>query len=305
MLVADFRMRLSRFREWQLVDPGAEPYVSIRLKLLAFGTEQDLLGEVSRNPRGELLWSEMIPKPTENWDTKLRPVLLNIATALSIVVADRSASDTSAKVYDRWLKSQVLLDTWSPENEGDALATLQSITAEAPKFGPAHAELAGALNVRHVLRPGTRQSEDVKTTALHHALEAVSIDPLDTRALRVLGWCYCHKGEFELAEFHFDQSLTLNRQNPLTLASSALGFAFTNSLDRAAELVAETRRHADMMEPFHLVYLAAADYLCGNYRETADQCVKAVGRMSTVGGWHTAALQQLGREDEAQARRER
>ncbi len=51
-----------------------------------------------------------------------------------------------------------------------------------------------------------------------------------------------------------------------------------------------------------LVYLAAANYLTGHYTETVVQCEAGAALMTTVGGWHSAALAQLGRTDEARQR---
>jgi DNA-binding SARP family transcriptional activator len=301
VLFADLRMRLGRFREWRVIDDHVRetPQVRIQLQVMQAGGFVHLFVEVKQGQNGHLLWTDTIDDPSRDWEAKSRILITGIANSLSIVVAERSLSDRSATIYDLWLRSQVLLDTWSPDSEGAALALLREITREAPRFGPAHAELAGALNVRHVLLPGTWQTEDIRQVALNHALEAVSIDPLDTRAHRVLAWCYCHKGEFGLAEFHFDQALSLNRSNPLTLASCALGFGFSHRLDRAAALVAEVRSHSAGREPFHLIYLAATDYLCGDYAAAERQCAEGAGLMTTVGGWHTAALWKLGRKDEA------
>jgi DNA-binding SARP family transcriptional activator len=301
VLFADLRLRMSQFREWRVVDaqkPEA-PQVRVVLRPVASPEAFYLFVEVQNDVDNHVLWSDAIAQPSRDWEAKVRVLLAGIANALSIIVAERSLSDKAASVYDRWLRSQALLDAWSADTEAVALDMLRDITREAPRFGPAHAELAGALNVRHVLQPGTRQTEDIKQTALHHAIEAVSIDPLDTRAHRVLAWCYSHKGEFELAEFHFDQALALNRSNPLTLASCALGFGFSHSLDRAAQLTAEAKLHAAVMQPFHLIYLAAADYLCGDFDAAARQCAEGAGLMTTVGGWHSAALWKLGRTDAA------
>ncbi len=304
VLHADLRLRLGRFREWRVIDPASDtpPRARILLRALPAETGLRLFVEVLEGAKGDLLWSESVDQPDRDWEAKVRIVLVGIANALSVVLAGHSLLQGEAAIYDRWLRSQVLLDTWSPDNEGAAIALLSDITREAPRFGAAHAELAGALNVRHVLLPGTHQSEEIRQSALHHAIEAVSIDPLDTRAHRVLAWCYCHKSEFSLAEFHFEQALSLNPSNPLTLASCALGFAFTDSLDRAAHLAGETRRHSATMEPFHLIYLAATDYLCGDFAGAERQCARGAGLMTTVGGWHSAALWKLGRRAEAAQR---
>lgn len=304
VLQMDLRLRLGRFREWRVIDPGGPvaPQVVIRLRPVALPEGMRLFVEVQQGADGRLLWSEAVDQPSRGWDQTARRLLIGIANALSLVVAERSPGDGAAAVYDRWLRSQALLDDWSPATEGQAIAMLADITREAPRFGPAHAELAGALNVRHVLLPGTLQTDALREAALHHAIEAVSIDPLDTRAHRVLAWCYCHKAEFELAEFHFDQALALNPANPLTMASCALGYAFADSLDKARRLADETRRLDAGVEPYHRIYLAAADYLCGDHAAAAAACAQGRGLMTTVGGWHSAALWHLGRRDEARRR---
>ncbi len=304
VVFADLRMRMGRFREWLVVENDAVEPAQVRVLLkpfYVFGSLR-LSVEVQRGAGGHMVWSEWIEEPQTDWEHKARILLSNIAGALSVVVSDRSLSDAGPGIYDSWLKAQALLDSWSPESEGKALAILRDITARAPRFSPAHAELAGALNVRHVLLPGTFQTEEIKRDAMHHAIVAVSSDPMDTRAHRVLAWCFCHVGYFELADFHFDQALSLNRSNPLTLASSALGFAFTGDLKKSAALVAETKSHAEVMEPFHQIYLAAADYLLGNYESAAAECETGAGLMPTVGGWHAAALWQMGQHQAAVAR---
>lgn len=304
VLFSDLRMRMGRFREWRVIDEqaGERAQVRVMLRPVHALNRYHLFVDVQRGEDGQLLWSEVIEQPETEWESKARVLLSNIANALSVVVSDKSLSDSGSAIYDRWLRAQALLDAWSPQTEGEALAMLQDITRDAPRFGAAHAELAGALNVRHVLLPGTYQTEEVKQRALHHAIMAVSIDPLDTRAHRVVAWCYCHKREFGLAEFHFEQSLNLNRSNPMTLASCALGFAFAGNPTRAGELVAEAKAHSAVMEPYHLIYMAAADYLRGDYAQAAEECSRGTGLMPTVGGWHAAALWKLGQKVEASER---
>ena len=304
VLHLDLRMRLSRFREWAIADGDAADEVDlvVKIQILPNMPGAPLHIEISNPEDNNLIWAEMIPFPQENWDEKVRTQLGNIANALSLGVGTSHAPSQEARIYDRWLRSQVLMDMWSPETEGPAIKMLSDITVDAPRFGPAHAELAGALNVRHILLPGTVQTEAEKQRALHHALEAITLDPLDTRAHRVLGWCYCHKSEFELAEFHFEQAMHLNSSNSLTLASSALGFAFANRLKPAQEICDRMLRAPGAMQPFHLVYLAAVNYLSGDYENTAKQCAQAGDIMTTAGGWHAAALYKLGRKAEAQRR---
>lgn len=304
VLHMDLRMRLSRFREWAIADEEAAEAADlvVKMQILPDMPDGPMHIEISNPLDNNLLWAEMIPSPQENWDEKVRTQLGNIANALSLGVGTGKAPKQEARIYDRWLRSQVLMDMWSPETEGPAIEMLSDITIDAPRFGPAHAELAGALNVRHILLPGTVQTEAEKQRALHHALEAITLDPLDTRAHRVLAWCYCHKSEFELAEFHFEQAMHLNSSNSLTLASCALGFAFADQMGPAQEICERMVRAPGAMQPFHLVYLAAVNYLSGDYEKAVTQCEQAGDLMTTVGGWHAAALAKLGRKAEAQAR---
>lgn len=304
VLVSDLRSMLSRFREWQVVGskPMGNDFLSIHPKLFSIDGKYRLSVEVIHTERRELLWSELIDDPQNDWSGKVRLLVLNIGNALRVVVADRQGVDNRAELYDRWLQSLALKGTWTKTDEEKAVVLLRGITQEAPDFGPAHAELAGIYNIRHVLRPGTFQADHLKDMALHHALEAVSADAMDTRAHRVLAWCYCHKSEFDLAEFHFEQSLLLNPQNAHTIASSALGFAFCDNVARTTEMIAELSRLPEAMEPFHQIYLAAAGYLVGAYEDTARYCAGGDGLMSTVGGWHSAALVKLGDIDAANSR---
>lgn len=304
VLFSDLRMRMGRFREWRVIEEqgGEQAQIQIMLRPVYALGRYHMFVDVQNGSDGQLMWSEVIDQPETEWEAKARVLLSNIANALSVVVSDKSLSDSGSAIYDRWLRAQALLDAWSPQTEGKALSMLEDITRDAPRFGAAHAELAGALNVRHVLLPGTFQTEEVKQRALHHAIMAVSIDPLDTRAHRVVAWCYCHKREFGLAEFHFEQSLNLNRSNPMTLASCALGFAFAGNPARAGDLITEAKTHSAVMEPFHLIYMAAVDYLRGDFAQSAEECSRGSGLMPTVGGWHAASLWKLDRRDEATGR---
>ncbi len=302
VLFIDLRMRLSRFREWGIAESDSLDAVDlvVKIQLLPQMPDAPLHIEISNPESNNLLWAEMIPAPQNNWDEKVRTQLGNIANALSLGAGGNNAPTQEARIYDRWLRSQVLIDRWSPDTEGEAIQMMSDITIDAPRFGPAHAELAGALNVRHILLPGTKQTEAEKQRALHHALEAISLDPLDTRAHRVLAWCYCHKAEFELAEFHFEQAMHLNSSNSLTLASCALGFAFAGRLEVAQEICARMLCAPGAMQPFHLIYMAAVNYLSGDFERARAQCAQAGDAVTTSsGGWHAAALYQLGRKEEA------
>ncbi|WP_122072410.1 SARP family transcriptional regulator [Pseudophaeobacter sp. EL27] len=306
VLATDLRSRLGRFREWQVIasEPEDNDFLAIRPRLFQLDGQYRFLVEIVHPRNRELIWSEIMEDPYNDWVGKVRMLILNISNALQVVVADRQGKDGRAELYDRWLQSLALKGTWTHEDELRAEALLRCITQEAPKFGPAHAELAGIYNIRHILRPGTRQDPNLRDKALTHALDAVAADAMDTRAHRVLAWCYCHKDEFDLAEFHFEQSLQLNPQNTQTLASSMLGFAFCGNELRARTMLSELERLPETLEPFHNIYLAATTYLLGDFAAAAQHCAGGDGLMSTTGGWHCAALAKQGKTQAARQRLE-
>ena len=306
VLVTDLRSRLGRFREWQVIatEPEDNDFLAIRPRLFKLDGQYRFLVEIVHPRNRELIWSEMIEDPHSDWVGKVRMLMLNIGNALRVVVADRQGKAERADLYDRWLQSLALKGTWTHDDEAHAVALLRGITQEQPEFGPAHAELAGIYNIRHILRPGTHQDPSLRDKALTHALDAVAADAMDTRAHRVLAWCYCHKGEFDLAEFHFEQSLQLNAQNTQTLASGVLGFAFCSNEPRARAMLIELERLPETLQPFHEIYLAAAHYLLGDYATAANHCAGGDGLMSTTGGWHSAALAKLGETKAARQRLE-
>ncbi len=306
VLEADLRDRLASFREWHVLDDetveNLEDAFEIKLGLASSVSGYVLDVTLSEPGREHPVWSGAIKSPETTWLDKVRALIVQIADALQVVVADRHRNDMAAALYDNWLQALALKSTWTHADEKRAIAVFEDITTRVPNFGPAHAELAGIFNIQHVLRPGTFRSHSRVEQALAHAFEAISIDPRDTRAHRVLAWCHCHRGDFDLAEFHFDQSLMLNPQNAHTMASAALGFAFTHDHPRAREQIENVTRLFDTMSPFHLIYLAASNYLTGDYVAAQRQCEAGAGLMSTVGGWHSAALAKMGRLDEARSR---
>ncbi|MBF9052187.1 SARP family transcriptional regulator [Roseobacter sp. HKCCD9010] len=305
VLLSDLRNRLQSFREWQVAEEDAEEgsgeALTIALTLQPSGTTYRLAVALRAPDEAAPARLIEIEDPHVGWLDKVRGLTVEIANALKLVAADRHRQDLASDLYDRWLGALAQIGTWDKAEEERAIATLRTITAEAPDFAPAHAELAGIYNVRHVVWPGLRLSEEIKATALSHALKAISLDQLDTRAHRVLAWCYCHSGAFDLAEFHFDQSLTLNPQNPHSLASAALGFAFCDNPDRTRDQIDVVTRLLPAMQPFHIVYLAASNYLIGEFQTAASQSAEGAELMSTAGGWQSAALAKLGHLDEARA----
>lgn len=303
VVCTDLHNRLAAFREWNVVtEPDTPNLLTLSLDLKRGNILFNLCIQLRSSARAEPIWSTSIPDPQKDWVEKVRVFVFELAETLRVVLSDKRDTDLSTRMYDKWLRGLSLKASWHRSDEARAVALFEEILQEVADFGPAHAELAGIYNITHVLHPGIYQSKDIQAKALSHALEAVRLDPLDTRAHRVLAWCYCHAAEFDLAEFHFDQSLSLNPHNVHTIASAALGYAFSDNATRAQEQVDALHAAQTSREPFHDIYLAAVYYLLGDFPRAAAFCDGNIGRMTTVGGWHSAALVRIGQQAAAKRR---
>ncbi|MEF9604240.1 BTAD domain-containing putative transcriptional regulator, partial [Paracoccus sp. PXZ] len=100
VLFADLRMRMGRFREWHIVEENAPEPAQVRVTLKPFHLPGGLrlFVEVQRGAGGHLVWSEWVEAPQTDWEAKVRVLLSNIANALSVVVSDRSLSDSGSGI---------------------------------------------------------------------------------------------------------------------------------------------------------------------------------------------------------------
>ncbi|NVK12920.1 MAG: tetratricopeptide repeat protein [Rhodobacteraceae bacterium] len=106
---------------------------------------------------------------------------------------------------------------------------------------------------------------------------AARIDPLDSVAQRRLAVMHLFKGEFSLAEDHFQRALTLNPNDTDTMAFRGLAMVYQGKPQKAlAELDEATARN-----PFHPTYFhwfkGLALYMCREYQPGIAEVNKAVG----------------------------
>ncbi|MEW2913812.1 adenylate/guanylate cyclase domain-containing protein [Leisingera sp. JC11] len=106
---------------------------------------------------------------------------------------------------------------------------------------------------------------------------AARIDPLDSVAQRRLAVMHLFKGEFALAEDHFQRALALNPNDTDAIAFRGLSYVYQGEHQKAlAELDQATSRN-----PFHPTYFhwfkGLALYMCREYQPGAEEVNKAVG----------------------------
>jgi tetratricopeptide (TPR) repeat protein len=116
---------------------------------------------------------------------------------------------------------------------GSAEAILRELIASTPQFAPALVALAQINNVRPIIYPGRRVSAKRLDEALELTTRAVTLDPLDSRAHLSRSWAHAMSGAHSAALSHLDLALDLNENDPWTIISAALGFAFAGEVDGA------------------------------------------------------------------------
>ena len=94
---------------------------------------------------------------------------------------------------------------------------------------------------------------------------AVNLDPLDSRTHLCRSWSHAIAGSHSAALSHLDLALDLNENDPWTIISAALGFAFAGEIERARDLVGQARAFGMRHSRAAQGYIATAAYLIGDY----------------------------------------
>lgn len=307
--------RLVRFREWALIDGEREPVGSqvyarlphYRITANLF-QEDDIVAVVLTllaGDTGMVISSERYSLALPNFFATQHQILRGLATSLNVQIsAERiarmsSAPDVSLDIFDRWLRAQLLIWAFRPEDHARATQMLESIIVEAPRFGSAYSGLAQLQNSWHIVVPGTLRTIAVHQRALSLARTAAELDPLDTRAQLCLAWAYAMHEQFELALPGFRQARALNEYDPWTTTSVALGLAYGGELAEARDFADQALRLAPNPMPLHWCYQSTIRFLCGDLKESINAAEHAGDAVNYFFGWRAAALAQAGRLQDA------
>jgi TolB-like protein len=312
---------LVRFREWYVVDGPAMPpgrtdaRVSVRYAVSATayqaGDRISMLLTLVEQASGIFVWSERVELSLENWFEAQQRILRRIAASfnaqLSTARLMRLAGepDVSLEAYDRWLRGQAMIFSFSADPEARAVPLLQETVERMPGFAPAWSGLAQALNNRHIGRPGVTRDREREQTALGYARRAVELDPTDSRAHLAFAWAQALADRHAQGETNVALALELNPFDSWTLMSAAMFFGFSGDHERARQLAEQSLQTALAPGRTHWVYYGTIAFLAGEYELAAETLERAEEVISQTQGWRAAALAHLGREREAQAAAQR
>ncbi len=299
---------LASFRGWSVVEFEQPKHVQQKFsdyRLTGFHRNETkaITMTLSEPVSGRTVWSDIYEYKREKVHSTKQAIVARIAATLEVYISnDRdgfSNKTKSSEVVDNWLQAERVFFRWTPESHDEAIETYSHIIQLEPDFAPAYASLAGAYNVRHIVRPGLARDAVDSHRSYQLARRAVDLDPLDARNQLALAWSASLADEFDKANMHMGMAARLNPNSPRTIISCALGFSFFGDHERANELLAHSLECAPVLAGHQWCYAASVYYLSGNY--TAALSAGLNGRDSIIdnSGWLAATYERLGRRREA------
>lgn len=311
---------LARFREWRVIDGRFRPdlaaliqqsngMVSI-LSVTLSGMEvprQRGFAILTEAASGQVLWSEALNLRPGLPGIDLEAAARRLATAMNLHLSGPLRPLVSLQAagqglhYERWIEAQHLMRQFTPQSWRQAEGALDAILKDNPGFVRALASRASIETMRQIAFPGTASTPELHRKALTWANEATLADPMDSRAQLALAWACAMSRQFERAEIAFELAFQHNENDPWTITSALVGFAFCNRIARAEMLTLHLLGLGLSLSPVHWSYVAAAKFLAGDDAACVEMSERADECSCDVPAWHAAALANLRRSAEAKA----
>ena len=298
---------LARFRDWLVIDgervTGTPPaYRAYFLRISLHGRDDAILVSMRLVDQadGRLIWSERQAATLDGMPALHRTALRNLAVALNVhlsaprLQSAREVASPMGRRYELWMQAQALMGDWRAEGDSRAEAILRDLIATNPGFAPAMVALAQILHARPIVFPGQRHAPAQLAELLELTSRAVNLDPLDSRTHLCRAWSHAIAGTHAAALSHLDLALDLNENDPWTIISAALGFAFADESERARDLVAQAASLGMRYSRAAQGYVATASYLVGDYAGAVAAAEVAGDAIINLPAWQAASLVQLG-----------
>jgi DNA-binding SARP family transcriptional activator/TolB-like protein len=330
-LVEGFRLELIaclvRFREWYVTDSedrattslvGAPISTRYRVNTTTYqaGSAISAVMVVQDQSTGVVVWSERFEVRLDNWIATQQRLVRRLASTLSIELSTErlgrlaGTPDASLEAYDVWLRAQLLILRFTPENWNDAAQMLANAIERAPNFSPLYSSLVQMNNTFHIAHPGVFRARHKEERTLGLAQQAVRLDPRDSRAELSLGWALAMNKRYGQAETHMEIACELNPYDAWTLIAAGMFHAFIGNRDRAQALSAQAMELTLSPSLAQWTYLATTRYLCGDdegllaasahaHALTPQPYPWRTQALSNLFAWRAAALCNLGRRKEA------
>jgi DNA-binding SARP family transcriptional activator len=298
---------LARFRDWLVIDgdhggPTPPTYRAYFLRITLHGRDHSILVgmRLVDQADGHCVWSERATATLEGMSALYRAALRNLAVALNVhlsaprLQSAREATSPMGRKYELWMQAQALMGEWRADAEMRAEKILRELIETTPNFAPAKVALAQIMNVRPIVYPGERRRPERLEESLALTARAVALDPLDSRTHLCRSWSHAMAGAHSAALSHLDLALDLHENDPWTIISAALGFAFAGETDRGSELATQARAFGMRHSRAAQGYIATASYLVGDYETSIAAAEVAGDAIINLPAWQAASWMQLG-----------
>ncbi len=298
---------LSRFRDWLVIDgelggPAPPTYRAYFMRITLHSREDDIVVAMMLVDQGDnrCVWAERTTATLEGMATLHQTAIRHLAVALNVhlsVPRQRNARELNTPMgrkYELWMQAQSLGAEWRAESEAKAERILRELIVSTPNFAPAMIALAQILNAAPIVYPGRKRKPEQLDESLRLTARAVNLDPLDSRAHLSRSWSHAIAGSHSAALSHLDLALDLNENDPWTIISAALGFAYAGEIDQARRLVTQARAFGMRYSRAAQGYIAVTLYLCGEFEAAIEASEVAGDAIINLPAWAAASQIALG-----------
>lgn len=316
-LVRGFRQDLiallTSYRDWVVVEPGPGGQAPTadgvyEIEGVAYPSRSGVRINVTLKETAarRFVWGQQdIDLTLAQWFEICRVTTRKLAAALNVRISgDRLArsgrgDDCALPLYDQLLRARDLLNKWTPEDDRRAEAIFREVLRADPGFAPALIGVAKLTNSAHIVFPGFRRPRPGESDAVRMAQGAVEGDPLDAEHQLCLGWSLAMNGRGEEAIAAMTAACEANPTDPRKLASAADCLANCGADELALE---KARLSLDLdlgASRLNWGYRVTAYLWSGDLEGAVEAARRSDHAIPLAGGYETAALAMLGRNDEA------
>lgn len=289
-LTEDIITNLSRFRDLLVVgrtstfqfkgQAVALPDLSARLNAgyVVEGSVRRAAGRVRITAQlvdtetGVHLWADKYDREMEDIFAVQDDVTRMIAATLGVTIQDIATQRALRKnpvelgAYDCVLRARRYTALLSPEMHAEARDLLEQAVAKDPGYAEAHALLANVILAEHRFDANPRP--DPIGRALEAAERAVRLDPQSAYAHCWLGIVHFFRRENDKFEAEAERALSLNPNDPETLADIGHYLAFMGEFERGTTLSRRARRLNPLHPGWYYFSTARRCFAERDYRET-------------------------------------
>jgi DNA-binding SARP family transcriptional activator/tetratricopeptide (TPR) repeat protein len=140
----------------------------------------------------------------------------------------------SPGTYARYLRARrASLKAKTFEDAKGAADALEALIADDPSFSFAYLPLARLYNTDFIFTRAGSSDRSTRDRAFELAKSALALDRGHVHAYTVMGWCQLWRGNWDAAQWHFDQAVELNPFHADRLMEVGYGHIFLGDLVRA------------------------------------------------------------------------